>query len=105
MQESPMTHDHDTSALVQLDDGELMHGPTDRAAWITVLRGRAWVTQAHDLDDHFLGAGQSMHLAPGRRALIAAEGAVQLLVAKAPTRWRRVRRFTMAPWFRRLALP
>jgi hypothetical protein len=80
-----------------------MRGPTDRPAWITVLRGRAWITQANDPDDHFLGAGQSMHLAPGTHVLVSADGAAQLLLAKAPERRRGLRRFTMGWFFNRPA--
>jgi hypothetical protein len=86
--------------LVHLRDGELFHGPTDRPAWITVLRGRAWITQAGDLDDHFLAAGQSMHLPAGAGVLVGADGAAQLVLAKAPRRWDRWRRLTMDWWFR-----
>jgi hypothetical protein len=89
-----MSHDT-TSTLVHLRDGELFHGPADRPAWVTVVRGRAWITCAGDLDDHFLAAGQSMHLPAGAGVLVGADGAVQLLLAKAPSRWERLRRITM----------
>jgi len=97
-----MPHD-DTATLVHLRDGDLFHGPTDRPAWITVLRGRAWITQANDLDDHFLAAGQSMHLPAGGGVLVGVDGAAQIVLAKSPTRWERLRRLTMDRMLRCLA--
>ena len=96
--------DAPTSTLVHLRDGELFHGPTDRPAWVTVLRGRAWITRAGDLDDHFVAAGQSMHLPAGAGVLVGADGAVQLLLAKPPSRWDRMRRITM-DWLHRRPAP
>jgi hypothetical protein len=89
--------------LVHLRDGEHFHGPTDRPAWVTVLRGRAWITRAGDLDDHFIAAGQSMHLPAGAGVLVGADGAVQFMLSKAPGRWQRWRRSTMG-WLLRLPL-
>ena len=97
-----MSHDDDPT-LVHLHDGQLMRGPTNRPAWITVLRGRAWITQANDPDDHFLDPGQSMHLAPGAHVLISADGAAQLLLANAPQPRRSLRRYTMGWFFHRAA--
>jgi hypothetical protein len=58
--------------------------------WLSVVRCRVWVTRAHDLDDHFLDAGQSMRLPAGCRALVGAEGAAQLTLLEErprPGRW------------------
>ena len=32
---------------------------------LTVLRGRLWLTRAHDLGDHFIEAGQRVRLGAG----------------------------------------
>lgn len=67
--------------VLQLQDGELLSVDD---VWLSVVRGRVWVTRANDLDDHFLEAGQAMRLRRGERALLGAEGPVQLALA-APT--------------------
>jgi len=74
--------------LLQLRDGELVSAD---AVWLSVLRGRVWVTRANDPDDHFLDSGQSIRLPRGRGALIGAEGRAQIMLLKAPSRlgdWR-----------------
>lgn len=38
-----------------------------------VLQGRIWVTQTHDLQDHFLHAQQSLDLQPGHVVIEADE--------------------------------
>jgi hypothetical protein len=84
MPESP------SPVMVHLKDGEFVSA---RAAWLSVLRGRVWVTHAGDPDDHFLDSGHAMRLPPGRGALIGAEGDAQLMLAAAPS-WRKgLRRF------------
>lgn len=76
----------DTEAPVmrQMSPGEMLHGPEARDAWLSVVRGRVWVTQAGDPSDHFLEGGQSIRLAAGARALIGAEGQAEVFVAPAP---------------------
>src|SRR6266571_3554174 len=64
--------------VLQLQDGELL--PLD-GLWLSVVRGRVWITQACDPDDHFLDAGQSMRLPRGARALLSAEGPAQIALA------------------------
>jgi hypothetical protein len=64
--------------VLQLQDGELL--PLD-GLWLSVVRGRVWITQAGDPDDHFLDAGQSMRLPRGARALLSAEGPAQIALA------------------------
>ena len=69
--------------LTQLQAGELLHGPEDRDTWLSVVRGRIWVTETGDPDDHFLESGQSMRLRAGAKALISAEGGpAQVLLAR-----------------------
>lgn len=74
MPESP------TATPVHLRDGELLRCDERRAHWLSVLRGRVWVTRADDPDDHFLDAGQAIRLAAGCRALVSAEGPAQLML-------------------------
>jgi hypothetical protein len=71
-------------ALVLLRDGELLRCSDRHDTWVTVVQGRVWITQANDLDDHFIDAGQSMRLAAGADALIGAEGAARLMVMQGP---------------------
>jgi hypothetical protein len=63
---------------VYLRPGQFLRCAERRAVWLSVVRGRVWVTRAHDLDDHFLDAGQSIRLDAGCQALVGAEGAAQL---------------------------
>ena len=76
MSESP------SPVLLQLRDGELVSAD---AVWLSVLRGRVWVTRANDPDDHFLESGQAMRLPRGSGALIGAEGQAQLMLLAAPS--------------------
>jgi hypothetical protein len=74
--------------FVQLQPGQIVHVDD---AWLSVVRGRVWVTQANDPDDHFLAGGQAMRLAPGARALVEADGPAQVALVPAPAwreRWR-----------------
>lgn len=40
------------------------------ALQLQVLRGRLWVTRSHDCADHFVAAGQTLHLAAGDDVVI-----------------------------------
>ena len=90
----------DTSAVLQLQDGQLLRCADTRDVWLTVVRGRVWVTRADDPDDHFLTAGQAMRLAPGAKAIVGAEGMAQLMVMQGPSRLQRVLGITMGLLFR-----
>lgn len=72
------------SVVVQLHDGELL--PVE-AVWLSVVRGRVWLTQAGDPDDHFIESGQSIRLAAGCLALMSAEGSAQVSLMPAPSRF------------------
>jgi hypothetical protein len=72
--------------FLQLQPGQIVHAD---GAWLSVVRGRVWVTQAGDPDDHFLSGGQAMRLAPGARALVEADGAAQVALVPAPAWWER----------------
>lgn len=69
--------------VLQLRDGELL--PVDDA-WVSVVHGCVWITQAQDSRDHFLHGGQALRVAPGARALMSAEGWAQVQLIPAPTR-------------------
>lgn len=91
-----------TATTLQLRPGQIVRA---ESAWLSVVRGRVWVTQAGDPDDHFLAAGQSLRLAAGRRALVQADGAAVVDLAVAPSPWERWRA-AVAQWaFRRTASP
>jgi hypothetical protein len=87
--------------MLHLQPGQVVHAD---GAWLSVVRGRVWVTQANDLDDHFLTGGQAMRLPPGARALIEADGAAQLTLVPAPAWWERWRRLA-TQWAFRPASP
>jgi hypothetical protein len=74
-----------TPVVLQLQNGELLRWRQRRAVWLSVVRGRVWVTRALDPDDHFLDAGQSMHLPAGARAIVSAEGAAQVAMSQEPS--------------------
>ncbi len=72
---------------VYLRRGELLRIDEQKAAWLSVVRGRVWVTQIDDPDDHFLERGQSMRVEAGALALASAEGGpAELAVAYAAAR-------------------
>lgn len=68
--------------VLQLRDGELFR--CDQACLVRVMQGRVWITQMHDLDDHFLAAGQVLALRGG--AIVGAECAAQVALAAVPRR-------------------
>lgn len=72
--------------VLPLQAGQMLHWQQAEAVSLRVLRGRVWVTQADDLDDHFLDAGASMRLAPNARVLIGAEAATQIAIEREPQR-------------------
>lgn len=82
--------------VLQLRDGELLAVGGVRLA---VERGRVWVTQTGDPEDHVLGGGESMQIVAGARALVSAEGPAQLALAARPAG----RGSVLARWSRRLA--
>lgn len=63
---------------VTLAGGELFSVSDGRAVEVTVIQGRAWVTVAHDSRDFFPGAGQTVAVPAGRRAVIEAFGDVEV---------------------------
>ncbi|MGA0611466.1 DUF2917 domain-containing protein [Caldimonas sp. KR1-144] len=71
--------------VLQLAAGELLQWRERRPVWLSVVQGRVWVTRAGDLDDHFLDAGQTIHLAPGARAIVEAEGRAQVSLVERPS--------------------
>ena len=58
---------------LRLEAGRLLAWPRQSGVRLRVLAGSAWVTQAHDMEDHFLQPGQTLLLQPGARAIIGAE--------------------------------
>ena len=58
---------------LRLECGGLLRWPRQSGVRLHVLAGTAWVTQAHDPQDHFLQPGQTLTLRPGARAIIGAE--------------------------------
>ena len=58
---------------LRLECGRLLRWPRQAGVRLHVLAGTAWVTQAHDPEDHFLQPGQTLTLRPGARAIIGAE--------------------------------
>ncbi len=63
---------------LRLERGHLLAWPRQSGVRLRVLAGSAWVTQANDMEDHFLQPGQTLTLRPGSRALIGAEQDVSL---------------------------
>jgi hypothetical protein len=74
--------------VLQMQDGELIAVDD---VWLSVVRGRVWITQAADPDDHFLDGGQAIKLSAGSCALVGAEGPAQVALA-APTYTPQLRR-------------
>lgn len=82
--------------VLQLAAGELLQWRERRPVWLSVVHGRIWVTRSRDLDDHFLDAGQAIHLAPGARAIVGAEGEARVMVLQGPSWIERLR--ALARW-------
>jgi hypothetical protein len=79
---------------LRLRDGELT---TIDEAWLSVERGRVWVTLASDPVDHFLDSGHAIRLPRGARAIVGAEGWAELRVLRAPSPLQRALR-GVAQW-------
>jgi hypothetical protein len=71
-----------THQTVHLRAGQFLRCAEARPVWLSVLRGRVWVTHAQDPDDHFLDPGQSIRLPAGALALVGAEDAAQMTLAE-----------------------
>ncbi|HEV8315020.1 MAG TPA: DUF2917 domain-containing protein [Burkholderiaceae bacterium] len=78
-----------TPVVLQMQDGELLAVDD---VWLSVVRGRVWITQAADPDDHFLDGGQAIKLSAGSCALVGAEGPAQVSLVAAPSRWQALKR-------------
>ena len=77
----------DRPVVLQLQADELIQWRDHRPVWLSVVRGRVWVTRAHDPDDHFLEPGQSMRLDAAAQAIVGAEGDVaQVCLSPSPSR-------------------
>jgi hypothetical protein len=85
------------SSTHRLRAGQFLHCADQRAVWLSVLRGRVWVTHALDPDDHFLDPGQSIRLPAGALALVGAESPAQVALLEEPVR--RPRRQAGARWW------
>ncbi len=66
---------------LRLREGELM---SIDEAWLSVERGRVWVTMAGDPVDHYLDSGHAIRLPRGARALVGAEGHAELTLMRQP---------------------
>jgi hypothetical protein len=66
---------------LRLREGELM---SIDEAWLSVERGRVWVTMAGDPVDHYLDSGHAIRLPRGARALVGAEGHAELTLMRPP---------------------
>lgn len=77
----------DRPVVLQLQADELIQWRDHRPMWLSVVRGRVWVTRAHDPDDHFLDPGQAMRLEADAQAIVGAEGgAAQVSLSPSPSR-------------------
>ena len=72
---------HDDATPLRLREGELM---SIDEAWLSVERGRVWVTMAGDPVDHYLDSGHAIRLPRGARALVGAEVSAELTLTRPP---------------------
>jgi hypothetical protein len=82
-----MTWNLNEPTPLRLREGELM---SIDEAWLSVERGRVWVTLASDPVDHFLDSGHAIRLPRGARAIVGAEGGAELMLLRPPGALRRV---------------
>jgi quercetin dioxygenase-like cupin family protein len=59
---------------LELDPGQTLHLRRHGALRLQVQQGRVWLTRSGDTDDHFVAAGQALHLPPGRGTVIENDG-------------------------------
>jgi hypothetical protein len=76
-----MTWNLNEPTPLRLREGELM---SIDEAWLSVERGRVWVTLASDPVDHFLDSGHAIRLPRGGRAIVGAEGHAELTLMRPP---------------------
>jgi hypothetical protein len=65
----------ESASSVQMFPGELRVLRIGRPLRLSVLQGRLWITRTGELDDHFLGPGDEIAVAPGDRVWVGAESA------------------------------
>jgi hypothetical protein len=84
---------------LRLREGELM---SIDEAWLSVERGRVWVTMAGDPVDHYLDSGHAIRLPRGARALVGAESSAELRLMRPPgvvqRALRRVTQWLLSRW-------
>ena len=96
----------DPPVVLELDTHRVIGWRQLEGVTLAVRRGRVWVTHAHDLDDHFVLAGERLALRPADRVVIEADGGpaqIALLPMPTGTRSRAIRVWLARQ--RRLALP
>lgn len=97
----------ESASSVQMFPGELRVLRIGRPLRLAVLHGRLWITRTGELDDHFLGPGDEIAVAPGQRVWVGAESAAcwQLLAPLRPAApggaARRPWRLSWPGWWRR----
>lgn len=64
----------DPPVVLELDTCRVIGWRQLDGVTLAVRRGRVWVTHAHDLDDHFVCAGERLALRPADRVVIEADG-------------------------------
>lgn len=60
-------------STIRLAAGAVRRLPPARAGWLSVVRGRVWLTRSGEPADHFLVAGQSLRLPAGAELWLGAE--------------------------------
>lgn len=64
----------DPPVLLELDPRRVIGWRQLDGVVLAVRRGRVWVTHAHELQDHFVGAGERLELRPADRVVVEADG-------------------------------
>jgi hypothetical protein len=71
-----------TNSTLNIKDGMTVSGVSNHRETLNVLRGRLWVTVEGSPDDHWLGAGDSFVVEPGKLVVIEAfRGDGQILLS------------------------
>ncbi len=70
---TPHRSDDELPRLIHLHAGQVIALPATAASGLRVLQGRVWLTRCGDPDDHFLDAGQQLHLRGDDQVVIEAE--------------------------------
>lgn len=71
-----------TRELHTIGAGQLLSGVADQAKTLQVEHGQVWLTVEGELDDYWLGSGDTLVLPAGRNIVLEADGSASVVTTR-----------------------